>query len=271
MRRRCWRMAACSLPAVRADPPVNTAEIYDPATDSFTTVGAMATPRYQHTMTLLADGSVLVAGGFDEMTVASYVLPLASMERFNPATNSFTPAGAMEARRARHNAIRLPNNTVFLAGGAGQSWMTGNTGEIYDAPAAPSLTTTTVPVGQVGVAYPATTLQGTGGSGAPYQIAVVSGVLPPGLTLNGTFTLSGTPTVNGVFPLGIRVTDSLNHITVEALTIHIGAPLVITTPYQLTSGALNHAYDVQLTASALRCLVARAGVRHHAARSCAWR
>ena len=47
-------------------PVRNTAEIYNPVTDSFTTVGAMATPRYQHTMTLLADGSVLVAGGFDE-------------------------------------------------------------------------------------------------------------------------------------------------------------------------------------------------------------
>ncbi len=228
-------------------PPRNTAEIYDPVTDNFSTVGTMLTTRYQHSATRLADGSVLVAGGFDEVTNSSYVLPLASLERFDPATNSFALAGGMEARRARQNAILLPNGTVFVAGGAGQSWMTANTGEIYSASAAPALTMLTLPDGQVGAAYPATTLIGIGGSGAPYQIALASGILPPGLTLSGA-TLSGTPTANGAYPIGLRVTDSLNNSTVVTLTIRIGAALTITSPYNLTSGALNRPYSVQLTA-----------------------
>ena len=153
----------------------NTAEIYNPATDSFTPAGSMATARYQHTMTRLADGSMLVVGGFNEITVSSYVLPLASMERYVPATNAFVPVGSTEARRARHNAVTLNNGSVFLVGGAGQSFMTSNSGEFYSPLGSPALTTI-APDGQVGVTYPATTLSASGGAGGPYQFQLVSGV-----------------------------------------------------------------------------------------------
>ena len=53
-----------------------TAEIYDPATGTWTATGSMATPRYFHTATRLADGRVLVAGGFNGSNV------LASAELF---------------------------------------------------------------------------------------------------------------------------------------------------------------------------------------------
>jgi hypothetical protein len=41
----------------------STAEIYDPATASFSITGGMETGRSGHTATLLSNGSVLVAGG----------------------------------------------------------------------------------------------------------------------------------------------------------------------------------------------------------------
>ncbi|MGA8730703.1 MAG: Ig domain-containing protein, partial [Terracidiphilus sp.] len=56
-----------------------------------------------------------------------------------------------------------------------------------------SITTTSLPSGQVGTAYSAT-LAATGGT-SPYAWSLTSGTLPAGLTLNAaTGAISGTPT-----------------------------------------------------------------------------
>lgn len=61
--------------------------------------------------------------------------------------------------------------------------------------------------GTVGTTYTAT-LSATGGS-APYTFSIVSGCLPPGLTLNKTTgTISGTPTKSGTFSFTAKVVDS---------------------------------------------------------------
>jgi hypothetical protein len=49
-----------------------SAELYNPATGTFTPTGSMSTPRVFHTATLLNNGMVLMAGGnSDSGTLAS--------------------------------------------------------------------------------------------------------------------------------------------------------------------------------------------------------
>jgi hypothetical protein len=66
----------------------DSAELYDPKTGTFSVTGSMADARTYHTATLLADGRVLVAGGFGAAG------PLPGAELFNSKTGTFGPAGA---------------------------------------------------------------------------------------------------------------------------------------------------------------------------------
>jgi hypothetical protein len=52
-------------PAESKQPPFDTAEVYDPVTETLSFTVSMGSPRSDHTATLLPDGSVLVTGGKD--------------------------------------------------------------------------------------------------------------------------------------------------------------------------------------------------------------
>jgi hypothetical protein len=93
--------------------PVAKAELFDPATGSFSATGSMGTPRAQHTATSLNNGTVLVAGGFSFFPPGSF----SSAEVFDPTTNKFTPTGPMGAPRFLHTATRLDNGLVLVTGG----------------------------------------------------------------------------------------------------------------------------------------------------------
>ncbi len=97
-----------------------TAEIYHPATGSFTRVGNMTQGRTQHSASLLGDGRVLLAGGSTDLNGFGLV-PSNTAEIYDPAALTFSPAGNMPNAAALHTASMLLDGTVLVAGGYGDS------------------------------------------------------------------------------------------------------------------------------------------------------
>jgi hypothetical protein len=96
------------------------------------------------------------------------------------------------------------------------------------APAPLAISTATLPGGTTGAAY-STTLAATGGV-APYTWSAAG--LPSGLLMSPGGTISGTPTVAGIFPASVTVMDSTNAKVSQSSTITIAAaappPVIIT-------------------------------------------
>src|SRR5919197_2715656 len=91
-----------------------TAEIYDPATKTWSDVAAMHDARQDATATLLDNGDVLVAGGINGAGDQ-----LSSAERYDPSTDTWTATGSLGEARDSATATALPNGDVLVAGGIG--------------------------------------------------------------------------------------------------------------------------------------------------------
>lgn len=116
------------------------AELFDPATNSWTETNAMGQSRCDHIAVLLDNGRVLVAGGEDGVS------DLTSAEVFDPVTGHWSKTGDMISARREAVAVRLADGRVMVTGGlarVGNSLDTLDSVEIYDtglgawSPAAP--------------------------------------------------------------------------------------------------------------------------------------
>ena len=92
------------------DGNLSSAEIYDPATATFSLTGSMTTKRADHTATL-NDWEVLIAGGTWGPGVPS------SAESYNVATESFGNLQQMVYNHYGHTATTLPNGWILIFGG----------------------------------------------------------------------------------------------------------------------------------------------------------
>lgn len=82
-------------------------------------------------------------------------------------------------------------------------------------------TTSPLPEGTVGANY-FLTFGGSGGAG-PYSWSVISGSLPPGLTLSSGGALTGIPGVAGTFNFTVRLTDNAQVSTQSAFTLVVNS------------------------------------------------
>jgi MYXO-CTERM domain-containing protein len=113
---------------------LSTAELYDPATEQWTSAGSVSGDVFGHTATLLLSGKVLIAypGG---------------AALYDPATGAFTPTGAPLTQRAHATALLLPQGKVLVSGGYSPAGVHASA-ELYD----PALEAW-VPAGAMGSAH----------------------------------------------------------------------------------------------------------------------
>src|SRR5207253_1261175 len=87
----------------------SSAELYDPACETWRPTSAMHTASYYHTATLLSDGRVLVAGGDGTNEQL-----LARAEIYDPSNRNWTVTGSLRSSRCFHTATLLPNGKVLV-------------------------------------------------------------------------------------------------------------------------------------------------------------
>ncbi len=107
-------------------------EIFDSGRNRWTPAAPMMVARARHTATLLANGSVLVVGGYSSSTPGKLGGFATRAEVYDPRANRWSETGGMgTGGRQGHSATRLIDGRVLVAGGEGT--LGGNpSAEIYD-------------------------------------------------------------------------------------------------------------------------------------------
>jgi galactose oxidase-like protein/Kelch motif protein len=163
-------------------------------------IGQMTVGRARHTATPLADGRILIAGGF-----GSGLASLASAEIYDPTSGTFSPTGAMATARDRHAATPLADGRILIAGGFGSGLASLASAELYDPTSG-----TFSPTGAMATArdHPTAILLADG------RVLVTGGTPAPGLAAaelfdprSGTFSPTGSMAIPREHPTATLLAD----------------------------------------------------------------
>lgn len=115
---------------------LSSTELYNPTSGTWMLTGSMTSARENHQAVLLANGKVLVAGGFNASGGT-----LASAELFDPSTSTWTATGSMNTARSNFSLTLLTDGEVLA--------VQGTSAELYN-PATGTWTATGGPTSTVG-------------------------------------------------------------------------------------------------------------------------
>ena len=87
---------------------MRSAELYEPLTARWSRTRNLYNARYDHTATLLSNGTVLVAGG------AQQDFGIVACEFYDPASGTWTETGNLNVGRFRQTATLLADGRVLV-------------------------------------------------------------------------------------------------------------------------------------------------------------
>jgi hypothetical protein len=121
---------------------LSSCEIFHEATGTWSPAAPMLVPRQFHTATRLADGRVMVMGGFSIPTSGS-AGPLAETETMDPTAGGWSAAAPLPAAMYLHTATLMKSGDVLVVGsdagtGAVAAFVYGTGGNTWSRVAAPA-------------------------------------------------------------------------------------------------------------------------------------
>ena len=122
------------------DYAVNTTEIYNPTTNTWTPGPNMRTPRVGQFVIPRPNGTFLICGGvsYDNLFIVKVPAVRATTDIYNPTTNTISAGPSMATGRALIDAVPLGNDRWLVAGGINQMTLVNqgtptNAAEVYNA------------------------------------------------------------------------------------------------------------------------------------------
>jgi len=179
----------------------SSAEVFNPATNTFTLTGNMSAPRAHPTASVLPDGRVLVTGGVPN--TGNTTPATTSADIFNPAAGTFTATGPMATAREYSGVVVLGANALISGGDDGIN--TTATQEIFYSTAVSALLVNTGPGNPTTAGGYALFASGSGGN---FQFLAGQFTLTSGATLDSVQAWMDVGGVGGSLEVKISADNS---------------------------------------------------------------